>query len=201
MNDLLTQAGAANLYWSRAPGKIVNKFTGAEALQSSTLSPGPMAFVNVQEWYQTLLETVTDAANTIHRKTLRGSGNFIVTSPDVCTILEHLVAYKPSYRVDADGQVRDNMVIGAEAVGTLNNRYTIYKDPYFPSNKLLVGLKGNTFLESGFIYAPYVPLILTPVIYAQEDFTPRKGVMTRYGKKMVRNDFYATVTVLDMGLI
>jgi len=172
LNDLLTQAGAANLFWSRAPGKIVNKFTGAEALQSSTLSPGPMAFVNIQEWYQTLLETVTDAANTIHRKTLRGSGNFIVTSPDVCTILEHLVAYKPSYRVDADGQVRDNMVVGAEAVGTLNNRYTIYKDPYFPSNKLLVGLKGNTFLESGFIYAPYVPLILTPVIYAQEDFTP-----------------------------
>jgi len=201
LNDLLTQAGAANLFWSRAPGKIVNKFTGAEALQSSTLSPGPMAFVNIQEWYQTLLETITDAANTIHRKTLRGSGNFMVTSPDVCTILEHLVAYKPSYRVDADGQVRDNMVIGAEAVGTLNNRYTVYKDPYFPSNKVLVGLKGNTFLESGYIYAPYVPLILTPVIYAQEDFTPRKGVMTRYGKKMVRNDFYATVTVLDMGLI
>jgi hypothetical protein len=201
LNDLLTQAGAANLYWSRAPGKIVNKFTGAEALQSSTLAPGPMAFVNVQEWYQTLLETITDAANTIHRKTLRGSGNFIVTSPDVATILEHLVAYKPSYRVDADGQVRDNMVIGAEAVGTLNNRYTVYKDPYFPQNKILLGLKGNTFLESGFIYAPYVPLILTPVIYAQEDFTPRKGVMTRYGKKMVRNDFYATVTVLDMGLI
>lgn len=201
LNDLLTQAGAANLYWSRAPGKLVNKFTGQEALQSSTLSPGPMAFVNIQEWYQTLLETITDAANTIHRKTLRGSGNFIVTSPDVCTILEHLVAYKPSYRVDADGQVRDNMVIGAEAVGTLNNRYTVYKDPYFPSNKVLVGLKGNTFLESGFIYAPYVPLILTPVIYAQEDFTPRKGVMTRYGKKMVRNDFYATVTILDMGII
>lgn len=201
LNDLLTQAGAANLFWSRAPGKLVNKFTGAEALQSSTLSPGPMAFVNIQDWYQTLLETITDAANTIHRKTLRGSGNFIVTSPDVCTILEHLVAYKPSYRVDADGQVRDNMVIGAEAVGTLNNRYTVYKDPYFPSNKILIGLKGNTFLESGFIYAPYVPLILTPVIYAQEDFTPRKGVMTRYGKKMVRNDFYATVTVLDMGII
>lgn len=201
LNDLLTQAGASNLFWSRAPGKIVNKFTGAEALQSSTLSPGPMAFVNIQDWYQTLLETITDAANTIHRKTLRGTGNFIVTSPDVATILEHMVAYKPSYRVDADGQVRDNMVIGAEAVGTLNNRYTVYKDPYFPSNKVLIGLKGNTFLESGYIYAPYVPLILTPVIYAQEDFTPRKGVMTRYGKKMVRNDFYATVTILDMGLI
>lgn len=201
LNDLLTQAGAANLYWSRAPGKIVNKLTGAEALQSSTLSPGPMAFVNIQEWYQTLIETVSDVANTIYKKTLRGSANFLVTSPDVCTILEHLVSYKPAYRLDADGQVRDSMTVGAEAVGTLNNRYTVYKDPYFPANKILVGLKGNTFLESGYIYAPYVPLILTPVIYAQDDFTPRKGVMTRYGKRMVRNDFYGTVTVLDLNLI
>lgn len=201
LNDLLTQAGAANLYWSRAPGKIVNKLTGAEALQSSTLSPGPMAFVNIQEWYQTLIETVSDVANTIYKKTLRGSANFLVTSPDVCTILEHLVSYKPAYRLDSDGQVRDSMTVGAEAVGTLNNRYTVYKDPYFPANKILVGLKGNTFLESGYIYAPYVPLILTPVIYAQDDFTPRKGVMTRYGKRMVRNDFYGTVTCLDMNLI
>jgi len=201
LNDLLTQAGAANLYWSRAPGKIVNKVTGAEALQSSTLSPGPMAFVNIQEWYQTLIETISDVANTIYKKTLRGSANFLVTSPDVCTILEHLVTYKPAYRLDSDGQVRDSMTVGAEAVGTLNNRYTVYKDPYFPANKILVGLKGNTFLESGYIYAPYVPLILTPVIYAQEDFTPRKGVMTRYGKRMVRNDFYGTVTVLDLNLI
>jgi hypothetical protein len=201
LNDLLTQAGAANLYWSRAPGKIVNKLTGAEALQGSVLSPGPMAFTNIQEWYQTLIETISDVANTIYKKTLRGSANFMVTSPDVCTILEHLVTYKPAYRLDSDGQVRDSMTVGAEAVGTLNNRYTVYKDPYFPANKILIGLKGNTFLESGYIYAPYVPLILTPVIYAQEDFTPRKGVMTRYGKRMVRNDFYGTVTVLDLNLI
>lgn len=201
LNDLLTQANAANLYWSRAPGKIVNKYTGAEALQSSALAPGPQAYVNIQDWYQTLLETITDAANTIHKKTLRGSGNFIVTSPDVCTILEHLQTYKSAYKIDTDGQVSDSMTLGAESVGTLNNRYTVYKDPYFPANRILLGLKGNTFLESGYIYAPYVPLILTPVIYAQEDFTPRKGIMTRYGKKMVRADFYATVTVMDMNLI
>ncbi len=201
LNDLLTQGNAANLFWSRAPGKIVNKQTGAEALMSSTLSPGPMAFTNVQEWYQTLLETISDVANRIYKKTLRGQGNFLVTSPDVCTIIEHLAAYKPSYRLDADGQVQEGMTVGAEAVGNLNNRYTVYKDPYFPANKILVGLKGNTFLESGYIYAPYVPLILSPVIYGQEDFTPRKGVMTRYGKKMVRSDFYGTVTVLDMNII
>lgn len=201
LNDLLTQASAANLFWSRAPGKLVNKYTGSEVLMTGTTSPGPMAFTNIQEWYQGLLETITDVANQIHKKTLRGSGNFIVTSPEVCTILEHLNAYKSSYRIDGDGQVKDGMTVGAENVGTLNNRYTVYKDPYFPANKILVGLKGSTFLESGYIYAPYVPLILTPVIYAQEDFSPRKGVMTRYGKKMVRSDFFGVVTVLDMGII
>lgn len=201
LNDLLTQANAANLFWSRAPGRLVNKYTGGEALQNNTLSPGPMVYADVQQWYQTLVETISDAANTIHTKTLRGSGNFIVTSPQVCTIFEHMVAYKPQYKIDSDGQVRDGMTVGAEPAGQLNSRYTVYKDPYFPANKILIGLKGNTFLESGYIYAPYIPLILTPVIYAQEDFTPRKGIMTRYGKKMVRSDFYATVTVLDMGII
>lgn len=201
LNDLLTQANAANFFWSRATGKMVNKTTGAEVLQSSAFSPGPMAFVSPHEWYQTLIETITDAGNRIYTKTRRGSGNFIVTSPDVCTILESLTTYKASYKIDSDGQVSDSMTIGAEATGTLNGRYTVYKDPNFPTNKILIGLKGNTFLESGYVYAPYIPLILTPVIYSQEDFAPRKGIMTRYGKKMVRSDFYATVTVLDMGVI
>jgi hypothetical protein len=201
LNDLLTQANAANLYWSRAPGKLVNKHTGAEVTMASSLSPGPMVFADIQHWYQGLLETISDAANQIMKKTLRGSGNFIVTSPEVCTILEHLNSYKSSYKIDSDGQVKDGMTIGSEPVGTLNSRYTVYKDPYFPANKILVGLKGNTFLESGYIYAPYVPLILTPVIYGVEDFSPRKGIMTRYGKKMVRSDFYATVTILDMSVI
>jgi hypothetical protein len=201
LNDLLTQAAAANYFWSRAPGRFINKVTGQEGLRNGTLSPGPAFTGDIQQWYQSLMEVISDAANVIHKKTLRGSGNFIITSPDVCTILEHTSAYRASFKMDGEGQVKDGMQIGVEAAGTLNNRYVVYKDPYFPSNKILIGLKGNTFLETGYIYAPYVPLILTPVIYAQEDFTPRKGIMTRYGKKMVRADFYATVTVLDMNII
>jgi len=201
LSDLLTQAAAANYFWSRAPGRFVNKWTGTEGTRQGTLSPGPAFTGDIQQWYQTLLETISDAANVIHKKTLRGAGNFLITSPDVCTILEHTTAYRANYKIDADGQTKEGMTVGAEATGTLNNRYVVYKDPYFPTNKILIGLKGNTFLETGYIYAPYVPLILTPVIYAQEDFTPRKGVMTRYGKKMVRADFYATITILDMGII
>ena len=200
LNDLLTQGNAANYYWSRAPGKFLNKETGAEVLQNSS-APGPQFRGTVREWYETLVETCIDVGNQIHRKTLRGSANFLVVGPDVATILEASVFYKPSYTLDGDGQVSQPMVIGAEKVGTLSNRFTVYKDPYFPRNKILVGYKGGSYLETGYVYAPYVPLIVTPTIFAPEDFTPRKGVMTRYGKKMVRSDFYGTVTCLDMSII
>jgi len=201
LNDLLTQAQGANYYWSRSPGKFVNKQTGAEIARTSTLTPGPAFTGTVREWYETLTETVIDVANEIHRKTLRGSANFIVVSPDVATILEASVLYRPAYSLDGDGQVGAPFTMGAEKIGTLSNRFTVYKDPYFPRNKILVGYKGGSYLETGFVYAPYVPLIVTPTIFAPEDFTPRKGVMTRYGKKMVRADFYGTVTCLDMNII
>jgi hypothetical protein len=201
LNDLLTQANGANLYWSRAPGKFVNKETGAIVARGTSLQPGPAFTGTVREWYETLIETIIDCANQIHRKTLRGSANFIVVGPDVATILEASVLYRPEYSLDGDGQVGSPMTIGTEKVGTLSNRFTVYKDPYFPRNQILVGYKGGSYLETGYVYAPYVPLIVTPTIFAPEDFTPRKGVMTRYGKKMVRSDFYGTVTCLDMNVI
>lgn len=201
LNDLVTQANGAAMYWSRAPGKFVHKLTGAPQTLASSLAIGPQFTGTVREWYETLIETIIDCANTIHRKTLRGSANFMVTSPDVATILESSVLYKPKYSIDGEGQVGSPFTIGAEAIGTLSNRFTVYKDPYFPRNKILVGYKGGSYLETGYVYSPYVPLIVTPTIFAPEDFTPRKGVMTRYGKKMVRSDFYGTVTILDMNII
>jgi hypothetical protein len=201
LNDLLTQARGANFFWSRAPGKFVNKTTGLEVTRNTSLTPGPAFTGTVREWYETLIETIIDVANEIHRKTLRGSANFIVVGPDVATVLEASVYYKPAYSIDGSGQVGASMSIGAEKIGTLSNRFTVYKDPYFPRNKILVGFKGGSYLETGYVYAPYVPLIVTPTIFAPEDFTPRKGVMTRYGKKMVRADFYGTVTCIDMNII
>jgi hypothetical protein len=201
LGDLLTQANGANYYWSRAPGQFVNKTTGVTQALANSLSIGPAFTGTVQDWYQTLVETIIDVANTIHRKTLRGRANFIVTGPDVCTILESSVLYKPKLTIDGEGQVASPFTIGAEAVGTVSNRFTVYNDPYFPRNRVLVGYKGGSYLETGYVYAPYVPLIVTPTIYAPEDMTPRKGVMTRYGRKMIRSDFYGTVTVLNMNLI
>ena len=200
LNDLLVEAAGANFFWSRSPGKFVNKRTGTAQLLASTLQIGPNFTGTVREWYETLVETIIDVANEIHRKTLRGSANFIVVSPEVATIFEASILYKPNLKIDGQGQVQLSN-IGAEQIGSLSNRFTVYKDPYFPRNKILVGYKGGSYLESGYVYAPYVPLIVTPTIFAPEDFTPRKGVMTRYGKKMVRADFYGTVTCLDMDII
>jgi len=201
LNDLLTEARGANFYWSRSPGKFVNKRTGAAVQLASTLATGPQFTGTVREWYETLVETIIDVANEIHRKTLRGSANFLVCSPEVATIFEASVLYKPSIRIDGQGQTGGEFTLGAAAIGSLSNRFTVYKDPYFPRNKILVGYKGGSYLETGYVYAPYVPLIVTPTIFAPEDFTPRKGVMTRYGKKMVRADFYGTVTCMDMDVI
>lgn len=201
LGDLLRQANGAVRYWSRKPGVFVDKTTGVVQNFASTLSTGPSFTGNVAEWYATLVETIVDAANEIHRKTLRGSANFIVTSPDVATILESSVMYKPSIKFDGAGQASAPFVIGAEAIGTISNRFTVYKDPFFPRNRILVGFKGGSYLETGYVYAPYVPLIVTPTIYGPDDFTPRKGVMTRYGKQMVRSDFYGVVNVLDLNVI
>lgn len=200
LQDLLTQANGANFYWSKAPGRFVDKYTGQPQTLASALSIGPAFTGTVREWYENLVESIIDVANTIHRKTLRGSANFVVTSPDVCTLLEASILYKPKYTLDGEGQVSSPFTIGAAPVGTLSNRFTVYKDPYFPRNKVLVGFKGGSYLETGYVYAPYVPLIVTPTIFAPEDFSPRKGVMTRYGKKMVRSDFYGTISILDMNI-
>ena len=199
LNDLLVEAKGANFYWDRRPGRFVNKRTGVDQTSAGSLT-SPTFTGTVREWYETLVETIIDVANEIHRKTLRGSANFIVVSPEVATIFESSVLYKPSIKIDGQGQAAISG-IGAESIGSLSNRFTVYKDPYFPRNKILVGYKGGSYLESGYVYAPYVPLIVTPTIFAPEDFTPRKGVMTRYGKKMVRADFYGTVTCLGMDVI
>jgi Major capsid protein Gp23 len=191
LGDLLYNATGANFWWSRIPGRFVNKTSGS-------IVAGPTFTGTVREWYETLIETCIDVANNIHRKTLRGAANFMVTSPDVATILEASVLYKPVLSMDPKETM---FTVGTEKVGTLNNRFTVYKDPYFPRNRILMGYKGGSFLETGYVYAPYVPLIVTPTIYAPEDFTPRKGVMTRYAKQLVRSDFYGTVTVMDLNVI
>ena len=185
LQDLVRGATAAVYYWSRSPGLFVNKETGAEL---GATSAAPDFTGTVSEWYETLIETINDVSAQIHRKTLRGGANFVVCSPEVANILEFTAGFRANVTADADkGE------IGAVKVGSLSRKFDVMVDPYFPRNAILVGRKGNSFLESGYVYAPYVPLQTTPTIFGPEDFVPRKGVMTRYAKKMVRPDMYGLV--------
>lgn len=185
--DLVNGATAATYYWSRSPGLFVNRETGAEL---GATSAAPDFTGTVSEWYETLIETINDVSAQIHRKTLRGGANFVVCSPEVANILEFTAGFRANVTADADrGE------IGAVKVGSLSRKFDVMVDPYFPRNVLLVGRKGASFLESGYVYAPYVPLQTTPTIFGVEDFVPRKGVMTRYAKKMVRPDMYGLVIV------
>jgi len=186
LSELVEGASAGTRYWSRSPGLFVNS-TGAEIGASSA---APDFTGTVSEWYETLIETINDVSAQIHRKTLRGGANFVVCSPEVANILEFTSGFRASVTAD-----QDRGTIGAVKAGSLSKKFDVYVDPYFIRNLVLVGRKGSSFLESGFVYAPYVPLQVTPTIFGTEDFVPRKGVMTRYAKKMVRPDMYGLVIV------
>jgi hypothetical protein len=196
LEDLVKGATAGVYHWSRRPGRFVNKVTGApiNGGTANELQLGADFTGNVSMWYETLLETVNDLSAQIHRKTLRGGANFIVTSPEVASILEMTAGFR------ASGVVPDEAkgTAGAVKVGSLSKKWDVMVDPYFPRNLLLVGRRGTQFLESGYVYAPYVPLQVTPTIFGTEDFVPRKGVMTRYAKKMVRPDMFGLVVVQDL---
>jgi len=185
--DLVNGATAGTYYWSRSPGLFVNRETGVEVGASAA---APDFTGTVSEWYETLVETINDVSAQIHRKTLRGGANFIVCGPEVANVLEFTAGFRAS--VTADDETGS---IGAVNVGSLSKKFDVIVDPYFLRNVVLVGRRGSSFLESGYVYAPYVPLQTTPTIFGPEDFVPRKGVMTRYAKKMVRPDMYGLVIV------
>ena len=185
--DLVNGATAATYYWSRSPGLFVNRVTGQEL---GATAAAPDFTGTVSEWYETLIETINDVSAQIHLKTLRGGANYVVCSPEVANILEFTSGFRANVTADAD-----KGLIGAQKAGSLSRKFDVIVDPYFPRNAILVGRKGGSFLESGYVYAPYVPLQTTPTIFGVEDFVPRKGVMTRYGKKMVRPDMYGLVIV------
>ena len=190
LGDLVDGATAGTLYWSRRPGKFLDRASGADI--SDAASP-PDFTGTVSEWYETLVETINDVSAQIHRKTLRGGANFIVCSPEVANILEFTSGFRASVTAD-----QDRGSVGAVKVGSVSKKFDVMVDPYFPRNVILVGRKGSSFLESGYVYAPYVPLQTTPTIFGPEDFVPRKGVMTRYAKQMVRPDMYGLVVCQDL---
>jgi hypothetical protein len=193
--DMLKSNALTTEYWSTTVGEeyLNNGATGQAAW--ANIGGSSNAYTK-NAWFQTLGIKLNKVSNKIHQLTLRGGANFVVASPDVCTILESI----PGFVVSADKDALQ-FAAGVTAVGSMSNRYTVYKNPYMTSNEILMGYRGNNFLETGAVYAPYVPLIMTPLVYDPQNFTPRRGVMTRYAKKMVRPEYYGKIYVKDLGAI
>ena len=193
LDMLISDASAADEYWSARSN--VNLNAGKTAWVESAAGAG--GFYNTQgQWFQTLGTKIQKVSNKIHQKTLRGGANFVVVSPTVATVLESI----PGYAANTDGDSMEfNM--GVSKVGSLANRFKVYKNPYMTENTILMGYRGSQFLETGAVYAPYVPLMMTPLVYDPETFTPRKGLMTRYAKKMIRPEFYGKIYVSDIATI
>ena len=189
---LLENAAAGNEVWS-----AVNNQSIIDNGSMGTISD--LGFYNSQgQWFQTLGTKIQKLSNIIHQKTLRGGANFLVCSPTVGTILESI----PGFAADTDGDAaKASYAFGVQKVGQLNGRYKVYKNPYMTTNKILLGFRGSQFLETGAVFAPYIPLIMTPLVYDPNTFTPRKGLLTRYAKKMVRPEFYGTIEVSGLNTL
>jgi hypothetical protein len=190
--DMLIQdASAADEYWSAKS----NTFLNAAKSEWDTNA----GYYNTQgQWFQTLGTKMQKVSNKIHQKTLRGGANFLVCSPTVATILESI----PGFASSSDGDVtKASYAFGIQKAGQMNNRYTVYKNPYMTENLILMGYRGSQFLETGAVFAPYVPLIMTPLVYDPDTFTPRKGLLTRYAKKMIRPEFFGRIFVNDLNLL
>jgi len=151
----------------------------------------PLTQYTQKDWNQTLITAINQISAQIHKSTLRGGANWIVVSSEISAIFDDL----EYFHVSNAAPEQDQYNMGIERIGTLAGRYQVYRDPYFPPNTVLLGHKGNSLLDTGYVYAPYVPLQLTPTMYNPFNFTPIKGIMTRYAKKMVNNRFYGRVTV------
>jgi hypothetical protein len=148
----------------------------------------------IKEKYESLYVKVVEVSNVVHRKTLRGGCNWLVTSPEVASIFETATAgFAPAPSETFTSS------LGIQYVGTVNNRWRLYKDPLFPSGQILMGYKGDSYMDSGYFYCPYVPLTQTPVVLDPESFCPRKGILTRYGKKLLREGakFYARLSIAN----
>ncbi len=183
--DMLIQNAQTTEYWSAQIGYVFDSATNA-FVNAATAGQA----YNQGTWFQTLGTKIQKVSNKIHQLTMRGGANFLVCSPTVATILESI----PGYAADTDGN-KMNFAMGVQKVGAINNRYQVYKNPYMTENTILLGYRGSQFLETGAVYAPYIPLMMTPLVYDPSNFTPRKGVMTRYAKKMVRPEFYGKIFV------
>lgn len=182
--EMLLLNAQTTYYWSAT---IANIWNGNAFVADTNLQAQAWTTMT---WYQTFGNIMQKVSNTIHQLTLRGGANFAVVSPQMASVIEVI----PGFTAKTDGN-QGNFAMGVSAVGSFQNRFQIYKNPYLTGNVVLMGFRGSSFLETGAVYAPYIPLIMTPLVYDPQNFTPRRGVLTRYAKEIVRPEFYGRIIV------
>lgn len=176
--------------------EIINDLIIAASIRAThDFANAPGSSVNFTDRNIALLYKVLEVANIIHRTTLRGPANWMVSSADISSKFEQLNDFRGS-----DAMTEDGLDIGIMNAGTIQGKLKLYKDPLFPNCKILMGFKGNSILDAGYFYAPYIPLLSTPTVLDPNSFTPNKGIMTRYGKKLIEDGglYYGTITVSNL---
>ena len=142
-----------------------------------------------KDWNQTLMTKINQISGQIHKATLRGGADFIVVSAEISAVLNDLEYF---HVTDARAE-SDQYNMGIEKIGSLQGRYSVVVDPYAPFWSLIMGHHGTSLLDTGYIYAPYIPMALTPTMYNPFNFAPVKGIATRYAKKLVNNRYYGAI--------
>jgi len=176
--------------------EIINDLIIAAAIRADhNFATAAGASVNFTDRNIALMYKVLEVANIIHRTTLRGPANWMVMSADICSKFEQLNDFRAS-----DAFTTEGVDIGIMNIGTIQGKMKIYKDPLFPNCKILMGFKGSSVLDAGYFYAPYIPLLSTPTVLDPNSFTPNKGIMCRYGKKLIEDGglYYATINVSNL---
>ncbi len=176
--------------------EVINDLIISASVRANhNFATGAGASVNFTDRNIALLYKVLEVANIIHRLTLRGPANWMVTSADIASKFEQLNDFRGS-----DALTPDGIDIGITSAGTIQGKLKLYKDPLFPNCKILLGFKGSSVLDSGYFYAPYIPLLSTPTVLDPNSFTPNKGIMTRYGKKLIEDGglYYGTINVSNL---
>lgn len=186
--QMLREAGKVNQgHWSAKLGRY---FDGSQFRDFSTVQGESAAYTRTQ-WFQELMITINGVSNQIYQKTQLGGANWLVTSPKIATVFQSM----PGFTSDATSDYTKVFAAGTKKVGNFRGEFDVYVIPYYTSNEILMGYKGNSFLHTGAVYAPYIPIISTPIIWDPENYVPSKALMSRYGKHVYRPEFFGRVFV------
>lgn len=191
--------------------EIIQDLFQASTGTTASFDRAPPAAISELDHLRSMITQISTVSNLIHKKTLRAPANFIVTSPEVSALMSQLTThgdFRPlfasggaapmSMSADMPLPMTQHGQFGVYKVGTLMNKWMVYEDPFFTRDQMLIGLKGQSYLDSGYVWAPYVPLQITPTFLDPNDFTFRKGMRTRYAKKLVRSEFYGQMRILNL---